>query len=227
MNTSWAGQLAGFLRILRDTGLTHLPGTQKTPLEDLLQEVESCTNCRLAKTVTNKVFGQGPIPSLVMLVGEGPGREEDMTGLPFVGRSGQLLDRILAAVELTRQDVYIGNVIKCRPPNNRNPLPDEMEHCMPFIRKQIDLVGPKFVVTMGAVAARSILGIQGALHSMRGKFYLVDGRYYMVTYHPAALLRNERYKRPAWEDWKMLRAAMNRYKADGTLPVADKINILI
>lgn len=221
-----ASQLREFLKALRDSGITQIPRPEKKPADDLFKQVEDCHACRLAKTVTNKVFGQGPIPCPTMLVGEAPGGEEDKTGLPFVGRSGQLLDRILAAVDMTRKDVYLANVVKCRPPNNRNPLPDEVEECAPFLQEQIDMAGPKFVVAMGVVAARTLLGMQGSLAGMRGKFYIVKGRYYMVTYHPAALLMNKRYKKPAWEDWKRFRAALNRYMADGTLPDAVETNTL-
>jgi len=227
MNISWPAQLGEFLKILRDSGISYLPKAEIKPADNLVDEVYACKACHLADTVTNKVFGQGPVPCPVMLIGEGPGADEDRTGIPFVGKAGQLLDKILGAVDISRDDVYMGNVIKCRPPNNRNPLPDEIALCMPYLKRQIDMVDPKFVVAMGAVAARSLLGIQGALNRMREQFYLINGRYYMVTYHPAALLRNERYKKPAWEDWKMFRAAFNKYKADGTLPQAVEINELV
>ncbi len=226
MSLSWSAQLSEFLRFLQDAGITHLPVTEKDPVEGLFQEVQACRACRLHKTVTNKVFGQGPVPCPVMLVGEGPGADEDRTGIPFVGRSGQLLDKILAAVNLSRKDVYIGNVIKCRPPNNRTPLPDEVDRCMPFLWQQIDMVNPVFVIAMGAVAARALLGMEGALGRMRGRFYRVKGRYYMVTYHPAALLRYERYKRAAWQDWKQFRAAFTAYKEKGELPEAFDTNVL-
>jgi len=217
----WAGQMADFLTLLRTMGLKSIPVSEQDPVAALVEGVADCRACRLSRTVGNKVFGQGPVPCPVMLVGEAPGADEDKTGIPFVGRAGQLLDKILAAVQMKREDVYLANVIKCRPPENRSPLPDEVDACMPFLWRQIDVVNPVFIVAMGAVAARNLLGMEGALSRMRGRFYRMDGRFYMVTYHPAALLRNERYKRPAWEDWKMFRAAFNEYKASGDLPRAE------
>ena len=220
----WSKELADFLEILKDRGVTLLPKPTQDPLTTLKEQVLECTKCRLHKSVNNKVFGQGPWPSSVMLVGEGPGADEDATGIPFVGRAGQLLDKILAAVNLHRSQVYITNVIKCRPPMNRTPLPDEVSACKPFLLEQISLVDPAIVVALGSVAARTLLGVEASIARLRGKFYrFQEKRVLLVTYHPAALLRNPRLKVPAWEDWQLFQRAFLEYRERGVLPQTTEV----
>jgi DNA polymerase len=140
-----------------------------------------------------------------MFVGEGPGAEEDRQGLPFVGKAGELLTRILAAMELRRDEVYIANIVKCRPPGNREPERDEVEACIGFLERQIDLVGPRILVCLGRVAAQTLLGDGLPISRLRGNWYSVRGVETMVTYHPAALLRNPALKRPTWDDMQKVR----------------------
>lgn len=179
-------------------------------MEQLRREALSCRRCELHKTRTKVVFGVGDENATLMFVGEAPGRDEDLRGEPFVGRAGQLLDRILAAIDLSREEVYIANVLKCRPPNNRDPLPSEMEACRPFLIRQIELVNPKLICALGRHAAHTLLKTSASLKSLRGRFHLYRGIKLLVTYHPASLLRNPNLKRPTWEDMKMLRAEYDR-----------------
>lgn len=167
--------------------------------------ISGCMKCPLGKTRNKFVFGVGNPNADIMLVGEGPGADEDQQGEPFVGRAGKLLNDIIAAIKLKREDVYIANIVKCRPPQNRVPEREEMDCCLPYLRKQIELVKPKFIVCLGATAVAGLLNEKGSLLSMRQKFFDFMGAKVAVTYHPAALLRNQNYKRPCWEDFKMLR----------------------
>jgi uracil-DNA glycosylase family 4 len=171
-----------------------------------LAEVASvCTRCRLAQGRTQVVFGSGNPNAELMLIGEGPGAEEDRQGLPFVGAAGELLTRILQAIEMSRDQVYIANVVKCRPPGNRDPEPDEVAACRGYLEKQIALVRPKILVALGRVAAQTLLGNSSPIGQMRGQWYTVQGIPTLVTYHPAALLRNPGFKRPTWEDMQQVR----------------------
>ncbi|MCD6508167.1 uracil-DNA glycosylase [Candidatus Poribacteria bacterium] len=179
-------------------------------MERLREEALSCRRCELHKTRTKVVFGVGDENATLMFVGEAPGRDEDLRGEPFVGRAGQLLDRILAAIGLSREEVYITNVLKCRPPNNRDPLPSEVEACEPFLLRQIELVKPKLICALGRHAAHTLLKTKASLKSLRGRFHSYHGIKLLVTYHPASLLRNPGLKRPTWEDMKMLRAEYDR-----------------
>lgn len=173
-------------------------------LEEIREEIGDCTRCQLHEGRTNLVFGDGNPKARLMFVGEGPGRDEDMQGKPFVGRSGKLLTKIIEAMGLTREDVYIGNVVKCRPPNNRTPEQNEMDTCEQFLFKQIRFINPEVIVCLGATAAKSILKTKSSLGSLRGKFHSYSGTKLMVTYHPAALLRNPNFKKPAWEDMQVV-----------------------
>lgn len=173
-------------------------------LEEIREEIGDCTRCQLHEGRTNLVFGDGNTKARLMFVGEGPGRDEDMQGKPFVGRSGKLLTKIIEAMGLTRDDVYIGNVVKCRPPNNRTPEQNEMDTCEQFLFKQIRFINPEVIVCLGATAAKSILKTKASLGSLRGKFHMYSGTKLMVTYHPAALLRNPNFKKPAWEDMQVV-----------------------
>jgi uracil-DNA glycosylase family 4 len=174
-------------------------------LEDLSTQICDCQKCSLGSTRTNFVFGVGDPHSPVMFIGEAPGADEDAQGEPFVGRAGQLLNKIIEAVGLKREETYICNILKCRPPNNRDPQPTEMETCSPYLLKQIELIKPKFIICLGRISAQWLLETNDSLTSMRGKFYDFRGAKLLVTYHPAALLRNPNWKRPAWEDMKMFK----------------------
>jgi DNA polymerase len=165
----------------------------------------TCTRCRLSEGRQKVVFGAGNPAAELMLIGEGPGAEEDRQGLPFVGAAGELLTRIIQAIEMTREEVYIANVVKCRPPGNRDPQPDEIAACRGYLEKQIALVRPRAIVALGKVAAQTLLGNDAPIGRMRGQWYHVQGIPAMVTYHPAALLRNQALKRPTWEDMQQVR----------------------
>ncbi|HEX5313375.1 MAG TPA: uracil-DNA glycosylase [Gammaproteobacteria bacterium] len=179
-------------------------GTQPAEWERLESEVSTCTRCALAAGRTRTVFGLGARDARWMFVGEGPGAEEDRRGEPFVGRAGQLLDAMLAAIGLARRQVYIANVVKCRPPGNRDPLPEEADACWPYLRSQIAWVNPALVIALGAVAARRLLGVEDSLGRLRGRVHEgPDGHALLVTYHPAYLLRNPAAKREAWQDLKL------------------------
>jgi DNA polymerase len=178
-------------------------------LETLRKEVQECTHCGLHKTRTKVVFGEGHPNADIMFIGEAPGRDEDLQGRPFVGRAGQLLTKIIESIGLTRQGVFIGNVLKCRPPGNRDPSPEESIACMPYLRGQIELIQPKIICALGRISGQLLLGGAGkSLASMRGTLHdwgFDDRVKLIVTYHPAACLRNADYKRPVWEDMKRLR----------------------
>ena len=169
-------------------------------LKDLEAQINNCTNCVLHKGRNKFVFGSGNSNADVMVVGEGPGAEEDKQGLPFVGRAGKLLTDILKAIDFSRDDVYIANIVKCRPPDNRTPLPDEMETCLPYLKKQYEIIQPKLILCLGLTAAKGLLKKKESLTSMRGKVFEFENAKVMITYHPAALLRNPNWKRPCWED---------------------------
>jgi len=174
-------------------------------LTEFYQKIKNCKKCHLHKTRTNFVFGVGDPNSKVMFIGEAPGREEDLQGEPFVGKAGQLLDKILAAINFERDEVYIANILKCRPPENRDPLPDEIEMCEPYLLEQIRIIQPKIICALGRIAAQALLETKQTLGQLRGKIHDFDGIKFLVTYHPAALLRYPQYKRATWEDVKLLR----------------------
>jgi uracil-DNA glycosylase len=181
-------------------------------LSSLNNEIHTCLKCPLGHTRTNFVFGVGNPNAEVMFVGEAPGADEDAQGEPFVGRAGKLLNKILEAVNLKREEVYICNILKCRPPNNRDPEPTEMETCTPHLYKQIELIKPKFIICLGRIAGQWLLQTKDTLTSLRGKIHDYNGVKMIVTYHPAALLRNPNWKYPAWEDMKMFRAEYDAMK---------------
>ena len=168
--------------------------------ESVLSDIEQCEGCDLCKTRTHVVPGEGNEHAALMFVGEGPGADEDRTGRPFVGRAGQLLDRMIVAMGLTREDVYIANVVKCRPPQNRTPLPEEMHACLPHLRGQFALVRPKIIVCLGATAARALINPEIRITRERGQWTEKKGVFFLPTYHPAALLRDPAKKHEAWED---------------------------
>ena len=176
------------------------PNAERVWIE-LKQAVPACTACGLHKTRTQTVFGVGDENADWMLIGEAPGAEEDRLGEPFVGQAGRLLDNMLAAIGLKRgEDVYIANVLKCRPPGNRNPEPEEVAKCTPFLKQQIALIEPKLIIAMGRFAAQTLLASDATIASMRGRVYRYEGVPLIVTYHPAYLLRNLPDKAKAWAD---------------------------
>jgi len=174
-----------------------------------LKEVEArsvgCQNCELAGGRTNVVFGAGNPNARLLFIGEAPGRDEDIQGVPFVGRSGQLLNKILEAAGIERDDVYIANIIKCRPPGNRTPLTNEIEACIPYLGRQVALIAPKVICTLGLPATQTLLGIRGSMGSLRGKMYVEGDVKVIPTYHPAAALRDPKYKRPIWDDIQLIK----------------------
>ena len=184
----------------------------REPTGDLLPEMRAialaCDKCRLAKTRTQVVYGVGNPQADLMFIGEAPGRDEDLKGEPFVGRAGQLLTDIIKAMQLTRDDVYIANVIKCRPPENRNPEPDELDECRPFILRQIEIIKPKVIVTLGKFALQSLTGKASAVSSARGQWVEWNGVKVMPTYHPAYLLRTPSAKKDVWADMKKVMAEL-------------------
>jgi DNA polymerase len=173
-------------------------------LGDIRTDLGECTRCPLSRSRTRIVFGQGHPRARLMFVGEGPGQEEDLAGEPFVGAAGQLLTRIIEAIKLRREEVYIANVVKCRPPGNRPPEPVEIATCSPFLRRQIAAVRPLFICTLGACAAQTLLGTSEPISRLRGRFFDYEGIRVLPTFHPAYLLRNPERKREVWEDMKML-----------------------
>ena len=174
-------------------------------LEELNARICTCTKCALGATRTQFVFGVGNPKATLMLIGEAPGADEDAQGEPFVGRAGQLLNKILEAIHFKRSDVYICNILKCRPPNNRKPTPEESELCKPHLKKQIELVKPKVILCLGLTAAENLLGTRESMAKLRGRVMEYEGVPVMITYHPAALLRNPNWKRPTWEDVQAVR----------------------
>ncbi|MGH7658968.1 MAG: uracil-DNA glycosylase [Gemmatimonadales bacterium] len=174
-------------------------------LDAIAEVVRQCGLCPLGRTRANAVPGEGNPNADLMLVGEGPGQNEDETGRPFVGRAGELLDRILGSIELPRESVFIANIVKCRPPGNRKPLPEESTSCIPYLHRQIALIKPKVLVALGGTAAESLLGMRMALGKLRGKVHRYGDIPLVVTYHPAALLRNPNWKKPTWDDVRIAR----------------------
>ncbi|MEW5925667.1 MAG: uracil-DNA glycosylase [Candidatus Zixiibacteriota bacterium] len=172
-----------------------------------------CQKCPLGATRTKFVYGVGNPKANVMFIGEAPGRDEDLRGEPFVGRAGQLLDKILAAINFKREDVYIANILKCRPPNNRDPQPDEMQTCMPYLMEQIRLIKPKIICALGRISAQGLLQTTTPLGKLRGHWHDFSGIPFIVTYHPAALLRFPMYKRDTWEDVQRLRQKFDELTA--------------
>lgn len=176
---------------------------------ELLQELKefclSCEKCSLRKGCTQVVFGEGNQEADLMLIGEGPGAKEDELGKPFVGAAGELLTNILAAVNLTREDVYIANILKCRPPNNRPPKKEEAAACLPYLEAQVAVIKPKLIVCLGATAVKYFLGIEDGISSIRGKWLEKKGLLVIPTFHPAALLRDPAKKKPVWEDFKKIK----------------------
>jgi uracil-DNA glycosylase len=195
--------------------VTREPWGSAQSLDGLDELIRRCVKCPLGHTRTNFVFGTGNPAATLMIVGEAPGADEDAQGEPFVGRAGQLLNKILEAIGFKREDVYICNILKCRPPGNRKPLAEEVELCIPYLRKQIALVKPKLILALGLTAAENLLATTESLGRLRGRVFEYEGTPLMVTYHPAALLRNPNWKRPTWEDVQAVRKLHDELVAQG------------
>jgi DNA polymerase len=185
------------------------PRTDAT-FDELVKQIHACTRCALHASRTNAVPGEGPLDAKLVVVGEGPGANEDAQGRPFVGRAGDLLNEILAAIDCPRETVYIANVVKCRPPDNRKPLGEEVDACLPYLHRQLALIRPKVVLAMGATAAEALLQTRGSLGQLRNRVHEYRGIPLIVTYHPAALLRNPNWKRPTWDDVRIARQLLDR-----------------
>jgi uracil-DNA glycosylase family 4 len=179
-------------------------------LDEVARVIAGCTKCFLSQNRKNPVPGEGNPNARLMFVGEGPGQTEDETGRPFVGKAGELLTRMIEAIGLKREDVYIANVVKNRPPQNRKPLPDEIIACMPYLERQIELIRPRVLVALGATAAEALLSARQSLTNLRGRVHSFRGTPLVVTYHPAALLRNPNWKKPTWDDVRIARQLLDR-----------------
>ena len=186
----------------------------RTSWAQLNQEISECRGCRLCETRSNVVPGEGNPHAQLMFIGEGPGRDEDLQGRPFVGRSGELLTRMIRAIGLEREEVYICNVVKCRPPQNRNPEPDEAQACLNYLRAQVALVRPRVIVLLGKVACRYTLNQEISVMREHGRWFERKGVWFMPTYHPSALLRDPSQKRDAGEDFQKIRDKLNAIRAE-------------
>ena len=208
-------------REIRETGpslftFSSLTSGKQETLDEIRTDLGDCKRCKLCSTRTNIVFGSGDSKARLVFVGEGPGADEDLEGLPFVGRAGQLLTKIIEAIRLTRDQVYICNVVKCRPPNNRFPEPDEVAACSPFLLRQLESIRPTVICCLGAAAAQTILQTKAPIGRLRGRFHDCLGTKVMPTFHPSYLLRNPEAKRDVWEDMKKVRALLDQ-SAPGTI----------
>ena len=211
--------LKTYLEYLKGMGIISLPSSEMEPekptrsqvltLEEVRKELGDCKRCKLHQTRRTIVFGEGNEKATLMFIGEGPGYDEDVQGRPFVGRAGQLLTKIIQSINLQREEVYIANIIKCRPPQNRNPEPDEIQSCNPFLRKQIQVIQPKIICALGTFSAQTLLKTETKITALRGKFYDLEGIKVIPTYHPAFLLRNPDKKREVWEDMKKIAEWIN------------------
>lgn len=202
-------QVKEHVRYQKGLGIITLLSERETSepltLEVIRSALGDCIRCRLHEGRQSVVFGEGNPHAALVFVGEAPGREEDLQGRPFVGQAGELLTRIIEAIHLTREEVYITNIVKCRPPQNRNPRPDEIRTCLPFLHKQLEAISPKIICALGTFAAQTLLETEERISLLRGQFYAYEGSQLMPTYHPAFLLRNPQFKKDVWEDMKMIR----------------------
>jgi len=206
--------LKSYLEYLKGMGIVSLPAYEMKAdepgqstmitLEDVRKELGDCKRCKLHRTRKTIVFGEGNEKATLMFIGEGPGYDEDVQGRPFVGKAGQLLTKIIQSINLSREEVYIANIIKCRPPQNRNPEPDEIQNCHPFLMKQISVIQPKIICALGTFSAHTLLKTDAKITALRGKLYNLEGIKVIPTYHPAFLLRNPEKKREVWEDMKKI-----------------------
>ncbi len=181
-------------------------------LKKIFERSKDCKKCSLGLSRTNFVFGEGNKDARIFFVGEAPGHDEDIQGRPFVGRSGKLLTKMIEAMGIMRDDIYIGNILKCRPPNNRDPERKEVDLCIPILHEQIKAVNPDIICVLGRIAAQTLLNTKEPLGKLRERIHMFNGVKLIVTYHPSALLRNPNWKKPAWDDLKMLMKEINLNK---------------
>jgi len=217
--------LRAYLEYLQSAGIEALPRREHSEdegispaqaasrniqtLEMIQKELAGCKRCKLHRSRRTIVFGEGNPKATLMFIGEGPGYDEDVQGRPFVGAAGQLLTKIIESINLRREEVYIANIVKCRPPGNRNPQPDEVKACLPFLFKQIEAIGPQIICALGTVSAQALLDTRATISSLRGKVFDFRGIRLLPTFHPAYLLRNPDGKKAVWEDMKQIRAWLN------------------
>ena len=195
------------LKYLQEEGLDYVPKfstDNEVLLNNLESEVKKCTACNLFKLRKNTVFGEGNVNARLMFIGEAPGKFEDLSGKPFVGDAGKLLSKIILAMKLDRAEVYISNILKCRPPNNRDPEKDEIEKCLPFLLKQIEIIKPEIIVTLGRISTSVLLNSNERINNLRGKFYNLNGIKLMPTFHPAHLLHHPENKKLVWQDIQLV-----------------------
>ncbi len=206
--------LKSYFEYLRGLGIHSLPASEMKPgepgtsrmmtLVEVRKELGECKRCKLHRARKTIVFGEGNEKAKLMFIGEGPGYDEDVQGRPFVGKAGQLLTKIIESIRLSREEVYIANIVKCRPPQNRNPEPDEIQSCNPFLMKQILVIQPRIICALGTFSAQTLLKSDTKISDLRGKLFDLEGIKLIPTYHPAFLLRNPERKREVWEDMKKI-----------------------
>jgi DNA polymerase len=206
--------LKAYLEYLKGMGIEALPAVEEKAdkiiqpegqtLDEIRRELGDCKRCKLHRTRQTLVFGEGSEKAKLMFIGEGPGYDEDVQGRPFVGKAGQLLTKIIQSIHLQREEVYIANIIKCRPPQNRNPEPDEIQSCYPFLMNQIQAIQPRIICALGTFAAQTLLHTDAKITTLRGRFFDLAGIKVLPTYHPAYLLRSPERKREVWEDMKQI-----------------------
>ncbi|MDL1956441.1 MAG: uracil-DNA glycosylase [Candidatus Desulfofervidus auxilii] len=201
---SWLPEISIKYIFLSEKMKDQLEELKESSLRKIKEELGECKRCPLWENRHHIVFGEGPANARLVIVGEAPGEEEDLQGKPFVGAAGELLTKMLKAINLSREEVYITNIVKCRPPNNRNPRPKEIEKCKPFLLKQLETIHPKVICTLGSIAAQTLLETKTSISLLRGKIYIWHGIKLIPTFHPAYLLRNPRQKKFVWEDLKLL-----------------------
>ena len=211
--------LKSYLEYLKGMGIVSIPVSENIPekdtqseiltLAEIREELGDCKRCKLHRTRRTIVFGEGNEKATLMFIGEGPGYDEDVQGRPFVGRAGQLLTKIIESIHLSREEVYIANIVKCRPPQNRNPEADEIQSCNPFLTKQINAIRPKIICALGTFSAQTLLKTDTKISALRGKLYDLEGIKVIPTYHPAFLLRNPERKREVWGDMKKIDECLN------------------
>ncbi len=203
--------------------MAQLHWSESRSLNTLRERICTCRQCSLGATRNQFVFGVGNPKADIVVIGEAPGADEDAQGEPFVGRAGQLLTKILEAVQLSREEVFICNILKCRPPGNRVPTSEEVDQCEPYLYKQLDLIKPAFILALGLTAVNTLLKSKFKMADVRGKFFNYHDVRMMVTYHPAALLRNPEWKKGTWEDVQRLRKEYDNYLRNGSLPDFDRL----
>jgi uracil-DNA glycosylase family 4 len=219
--------LKNYFEYLKGMGIEAIPAAEDKverifpsefpTLEEIRKELGDCKRCKLHRTRRTIVFGEGNEKAKLMFIGEGPGYDEDVQGRPFVGRAGQLLTKIVQSIHFEREEVYIANIIKCRPPQNRNPEPDEIKSCSPFLMKQIQAIEPKIICALGTFAAQTLLQTDAKITSLRGRTFDLKGIKVLPTYHPAFLLRNPDKKREVWEDMKQIAEWLAKGEGKGSI----------